>query len=130
MSTEAMAVWPVLSRLQERAQRLEEEMTALRADVEQVAQVFDRPVATYVVDGEKITITEKNLATVRSQLTRPRSDDAVKALALADKIGELRRYLPPEERERLFWENIEAIRTQAIADGTAIDDPMEAVVGD
>jgi len=54
----------------------------------------------------------------------------VKVLALADKIGELRRHLPPEEQKRLFWENIEAIRAQAISDGTAIDDPMEAVVGD
>jgi len=130
MSTEAVAVWPVLSRLQERARRLEEEVAALRADVEEVARAFDRPAATYVVNGEEIIITEKDLATVRAQLTRPRSDKVVKVLALADKIGELRQHLPPEEQERLFWENVEAIRAQAIADGTAIDDPMEAVVGD
>ena len=130
MSVEAVAVWPVLSRLQKRARRLEEETAALRVDVEQITRTLDRPVATYVVDGEKIIVTEKELAAVRSQLTRPRSDKVVQVLALADKISELRRHLPPEKQERLFWENVEAIRAQAIADGTAIDDPMEAVVGD
>lgn len=130
MSGETVAVWPVLSRLLERARRLEEEAAALRADVEEVARAFDRPVAAYVVDGEEVTITEKDMATVRDQLTQPRSDEVVKVLALADRISELRQNLPPEERERLFWENVEAIRAQAVADGRAIDDPMEAVVGD
>jgi alkylation response protein AidB-like acyl-CoA dehydrogenase len=129
MSTEATSLWPVLSRLQERARRLEEEATALRADVEQVTQALDRPVATYIVNGEKIAITEGDVATVRERLTQPRSDEVVKALALADKIGERRRDLPHEEQERLFWKNVEVIRSQAIADGTAIDDPLE-VVGD
>jgi hypothetical protein len=117
-------------QLQERIRLLEEEMAALWGDVEQVTRALDRPVATFVVDGEEITITEKELAIVRDQLTRPRSDEVVKVLALADRIGEQRRHLPPEEHKRLFWENVEAIRAQAIADGTAIDDPMEAVVGD
>jgi septal ring factor EnvC (AmiA/AmiB activator) len=117
-------------QLQERIRLLEEEMAALWGDVEQVTRALDRPVATFVVDGEEITITEKELAIVRDQLTRPRSDEVVKVLALADRIGEQRRHLPPEEQKRLFWENVEAIRAQAIADGTAIDDPMEAVVGD
>ena len=129
MSTEATSLWPALSRLQERARRLEEEATALRADVEQVTHALDRPVATYIVNGEEIAITEGDVVTVRERLTQPRSDEVVKALALADKIGERRRDLPHEEQERLFWENVEAIRAQAIADGTAIDDPLE-VVGD
>jgi len=129
MSTEATSLWPALSRLQERARRLEEEATALRADVEQVTHALDRPVATYIVNGEEIAVTEGDVVTVRERLTQPRSDEVVKALALADKIGERRRDLPHEEQERLFWENVEAIRAQAIADGTAIDDPLE-VVGD
>jgi len=129
MSTEATSLWPALSRLQERARRLEEEVTALRADVEQVTHALDRPVATYIVNGEEIAVTEGDVVTVRERLTQPRSDEVVKALALADKIGERRRDLPHEEQERLFWENVEAIRAQAIADGTAIDDPLE-VVGD
>ena len=129
MSTEATSLWPVLSHLQERARRLEEEAAALRADVEQVTRALDRPVATYVVDGEEIAITEGDVATVRERLTQPRSDEVVRALALADKIGEQRRDLPHEKQERLFWENIEAIRAQAIANGTAIGDPLE-VVGD
>ena len=130
MSIEAVAVWPVSSRLQKRAHRPKEETAALRADVEQMTRTFDRPVATYVVDGENFIITEADVARVKSELLRPHSEEAIHVIALADKIGERRRHLPPEEQERLFWENVEAIRAQAIADGTAIDDPMEAVVGD
>ncbi len=130
MSTEMTALWPILNRLQERARRLEEEAAALRADVEQVAHALDRPVTAYVVDGEEFVITEADVARVKSELLRPHSEEAIHTIALADKIGERRRHLPPEEQERLFRENIKAIRAQAIADGTAIDDPMEAVVGD
>ncbi len=130
MPTEVVTVWPILNRLQEQARRLEKEITALRADVERVAQAFDHPVAVYEVDGEEIVITKADVETVRARLTQPRSDDVIKALALAEKIGELRQHLPSKERERLFWENVKAIRAQAIADGRAIDDPMEAVADD
>ena len=130
MSTEAAALWPALSRLQERARRLEEEAAALRADVEQVTHALDRPVATYVVNGEEIAITEGDVATVRERLIRPHPEEAIRELALADKMAEQHRSIPRDERERRFWENIEAIRAQAIADGTAIDDPLEATIGD
>ena len=136
MSTEAIAEAPtiisVLSQLQERARRLEEEAAALRSDVEQMARRLDTspPVATYVVDGEEFTITEADVERVKSRLLRPHSKEAIYATALADKIGDRRQHLPRAEQERLFWENVEAIRAQAIADGTAIDDPVEAVDGD
>jgi len=130
MSSEVVALWPTLSRLQERTRRLEKEERALRAEVEHMPQALDRPVATYVVDGEEFVITQADVVRVKSELLRPHSEEAIHVVALADKIGERRRHLSPEERERLFWENVEAIRTQAIADGTAIDDPMEAVIGD
>ena len=139
MPTETATVWPTLNRLlerslklQEHARQLEKETAALWADAVQVARAsgVDHPVAIYEVDGEDIVITKADVETVRARLTQPRSDDVIKALALAEKIGELRKHLPPEKQDRLFWENVEAIRAQAIADGTAIDDPMEAVAGD
>jgi hypothetical protein len=130
MSTEAVAVWPVLIRLQERIQRLEEETAALRADVEQVTRVLDRPVATYIVDGEEFTITEADVATVRARLLKPHSEEAVRELALVEKMAERHQSIPRAEREQRFWENIEAIRAEAIARGIAIDDPAEAAVGD
>lgn len=129
---EAIAIMPVLSQLQERARQLEEEAAALRSDVEQMARIVEisSPVAAYIVDGEEFTITEADVARVKSKLLKPHSKEAIHTIALADKIGERRQHLPHEEQERLFWENVEAIRAQAIADGTAIDDPMEAVAGD
>jgi hypothetical protein len=127
---EKTIVCPLLSRLQERAQRLEEEATALRNDVTQMAQALDQPVATYVVDGEEYRLTAREVAAVRDRLIRPRPESVIRELALEYKIAERHRSDPPDERERRFWENIEAIRAQAIANGTAIDDPMEAVSGD
>ena len=130
MSIEAVAVWPVSSRLQKRARRPKEETAALRADVEQMTRTFDRPVATYIVDGEEFVITEADVAAMRARLLRPRSEEAVCELALVDKMAERHRSIPTAERERRFWENVEAIRADAIATGVAIDDPMEAVIGD
>ncbi len=130
MSAEMVAVWPLLNRLQERARLLEEEAVALRTDVVQIVQALERPVASYVVDGKELFITEQDIMAVEARLTRPRSDEVVYALALADKITSLRRPLPPQARERLFWENVEAMRAQAVADGTAVADPVEAVGDD
>jgi hypothetical protein len=130
MSIETAALWPVLSRLQERARRLEEEAAALRADVEQVTRALDRPVAAYVVDGEEFVITEGDVAAVRARLVKPRSEETVRELALIHKMAERDKDLPEEELRRRLWEDIEAIRAEAIAKGVAIDDPMEAVVGD
>ncbi len=128
MSTEMVATMPALSQLQERIRRLEEEAATLRSDVEQMARSLESSpaVATYVVEGEEFTITEADVERVKSKLLRPHSTEAIHATALADKIGERRQHLPHAEQERLFWENVEAIRAQAIADGTAIDNPMEA----
>jgi hypothetical protein len=130
MSTEATALGPILNRLQERARRLEEEIAALRADVEQAARAYSPPVATYVVDGEEFVITEADVAAVRARLVKPHSEETVRELALVNKMAERDKDLPEEEVRRRLWEDIEAIRAEAIAKGIAIDDPMEAVVGD
>lgn len=130
MSAEMVAVWPLLDRMQERARLLEKEAVALRTDIVQIIQALESPVAAYVVDGEELIITEQDIMAVKTRLTRPRSDEVVQALALADKIASLRRPLPLQVRERLFWENVEAMRAQAVADGTAVADPVEAVVDD
>lgn len=117
MSAEMVAVWPLLDRMQARARLLEKEAVALRTDIVQIIQALESPVAAYVVDGEELIITEQDSMAVKTRLTRPRSDEVVQALALADKIASLRRPLPLQVRERLFWENVEAMRTQAVADG-------------
>lgn len=130
MSIDAVALWPTLSRLQERTRRLEKEDAALQANVEKAAYSLDRPVATYVVDGEEFVITKDDVAAVQARLIRPHSEETVHELALVDKMAERHRSIPRAERERRFWENVEAIRAEAIARGVAIDDPMEAVVGD
>jgi len=114
----------------ERLQRLEREAIALRNILERMVEILSQPVAAYEVEGETIIITQGDIAAVRARLTKPRSDEVVQVLALARKLSEKRAFLSPEERERLFWENVEAIRAEAIAQGTAIEDPAEAAIGD
>ena len=130
MADEAIALWPVLSQLQERARRLEQEMAALRADLDQMANILSRPVATYVVDGEEFIITEADVAAVRARLIRPCSDEVAQELALADKLAERDKNLPEAEIRRLLGEEIEAIRAEAVAKGVAVDDPVEVVIDD
>lgn len=130
MSTEAVVAWPMLSHLQERSRRLEKEKAALQANIEEVTRAIDYPVATYIVDGEEFVITEADVVAVRARLTRPCSDEAAQELALADRLAERDKDLPEAEIRRLLAEDIEAIRAEAIAKGIAIDDPMEAVIGD
>jgi len=105
-------------------------MAALRADLDQVANMLSRPVATYVVDGEEFIITEADVATVRARLARPCSYEAVQELALADKLAERDKNLPEAEIRRLLGEEIEAIRAEAVAKGVTVDDPIEAVIDD
>ncbi len=89
-----------------------------------------RPVATYTVDGSEVIVTEADMAAVRTQLTRPHSPVAVRELALAYKLAEQENRLPEEEQDQRFWEDVEAIRAEAIATGTAIDEPAELLTDD
>jgi hypothetical protein len=130
MSQEAVSVVPLLGRLQEHMRRLEAEVAALRADLNRMTLALARPVATYKVNGAQITITEADVEAVRVQLVRPHSQAAVRELALAYKLAEQEKTLPEEEQERHFWENVEAIRAEAIAKGVAVDDPMELIADD
>lgn len=130
MTMDMVAVWPLLERLQRRAQALESEAAALRADVRQVVQALDQVVATCHVDGEEYVITSGDVLAVRERLVKPHSEDAIYLVALSDKVAQRQSQWPVEKQKRHFHETVEAIRAQAIADGTAIDDPMEAVSGD
>ncbi len=130
MSGEAVAVMSILDRLQERARRLEKEAAELRSDLEDVAKALSRPVAVYEIDGERVVITEADVEAVRAQLVRPHPEEAIRELALIHKLAEREKDVPEPEIRRRIAGDIEAIRAEAIAKGLAIDDPMEAVVGD
>jgi len=130
MTMDMVAVWPLLERLQRRAQALESEAAALRADVCQVVQALDRTVATYNVEGEEYVITAGDVLAVRERLVKPHSEEIIRELALANKMAERSQSLSEAERESRFWKNLDAIRAEAIAQGTAIDDPMEALADD
>lgn len=130
MTMDMVAVWPLLERLQQRAQTLENEAAALRADVRQVVQALDRVVATYNVEGEEYVITSGDVLAVRERLIKPHSEETIRELALANKMAKRSQSLSEAERESRFWKNLDAIRAEAIAQGTAIDDPMETLADD
>jgi hypothetical protein len=70
------------------------------------------------------------LAAVRAQMTRPHSASAVQELAQAYKLAKQEAALTEEERDRHFQENIGAIRSEAIAAGTAINEPADILADD
>ena len=100
---------------------------------------------TYV--RRKISRIERELAEVReaidvvleglieqrkrsASLVKPRSLEVQAALEGSRILAEEIKKLPPEEQVARFRRNIEEIRAEAIAKGTAIDDEREATVGD
>jgi hypothetical protein len=58
------------------------------AELGRIAELLSRPVVVYEMEGEIIPITEEDLAVVRAQLVKPRSEEVVRELALAYKIAE------------------------------------------
>ena len=65
-----------------------------------------------------------------ASLVKPRSSEVQTALQRSKILAEAIKKLPPEEQVARFRCNIEEIRAEAIAKGTAIDDEKEAAVGD
>jgi hypothetical protein len=90
----------------------------------------DRSAPAYTLDSSEVNVTEADVAALRAQLTRPHAPSAVRELAQAYKLAEQEGKLVEEERDRGFWENVEAIRLEAIAAGTAIDEPADLLADD
>ncbi|MCX6030331.1 MAG: hypothetical protein NT169_13680 [Chloroflexi bacterium] len=130
MTIDAAVAWPRVNRRQKQVRARKDEAPARSADVGQADQALDRPVATYVMEGEEYVITAGEVVAVRERLARPYSDESLYELIVADKLAERNKRLPKQELRRRLQKTIEAIRAEAIAKGSAIDDPMEAVVGD
>jgi len=61
---------------------------------------------------------------------RPVSLQTLATMARVEDLSQARRHLSAEERVRIFSQNIEQARTDAIRKGIAIDDEREAAVGD
>ncbi len=102
MSNETVAV---LSRLQARVKRLEAELAALRGDLEQAIKNLTKPAAVYEIEGEQIVITEADVEAVWAQLARSHPQEAIRELALINKLAELEKELPEAEIRRLIAED-------------------------
>jgi hypothetical protein len=100
-----------------------------RSDRQSAARA-DRSTPAYLVDSETVKVTEVDVAAAQAQLVRPHSAGAVHELAQAYKLAQQEVALSEEERDKRFRENIEAIRSEAIAAGTAIDEPADALADD
>ena len=110
----------VVDQLWERVARLEQETAEARADLSQVTDWL----------AAESEITDGDLARIRARFVKPRSEELVWRMARAEKLAVRIKCLPPAERRRQFEANVAALRAQAVADGTAIDDPQEAARGD
>ncbi|HFE65895.1 MAG TPA: hypothetical protein ENJ93_01420 [Chloroflexi bacterium] len=122
-----------IQTLQRRAARLEQEAAELRSELAQVVEVLSVPssvIARYVVDDETIEITQADVVEAQKELAKSWTDDVVYELAAAKKLANVLRERPLAEQSRYLFDTVEAIRSAAIADGTAIDTEVEAAIDD
>ena len=104
-----------------RLNRIEEELSALRALLEQVGvQEAEEPVMLPMPDG-----TERPF-----RPNRPVSRETLEGIRRAAQLARELQKLPEEERRARFLENMERARADAIARGIAIEDEREAAIGD
>jgi hypothetical protein len=61
---------------------------------------------------------------------RPVSRQTLATMARVEEMSQGRRHLLAEERTKVFLQNIERARAEAIRKGIAIDDEREAAIGD
>ncbi len=114
-----------MQSLERRAEKLEREAAALRRDLKQVVLDMANPeaiVATYEIGDETIAITQGEVEAVRARLTRPRSENVVREVALAYKVAATLPTLTPEEETEQLLRLFEEFRADALENGTAIDE--------
>lgn len=122
-----------IQTLQFQAERLERDASELRQALAHVAEVLTSPssiVARYVIAGETYEITQAEVEALRTGLARPWPDSSLYELAAVKKVAHTLSDRSAEEQNQYFVATIDAIRTAAIADGTAIDTEAEAAIGD
>lgn len=104
-----------------RLDRIEEELSALRALLEQAGVgEAEEPVMLPMPDG-----TERPF-----RPNRPVSRETLEGIRRAAQLTRELQKLPEEERRALFLKNLERARADAIARGIAIEDEREAAIGD
>ena len=114
-----------MQSLERRAEKLEREAAALRRDLKQVVLDMANPeaiVATYEIGDETIAITQGEVEAVRARLTRPRSENVVREVALAYKVAATLPTLTPEEETEQLLRLFEEFRADALENGAAIDE--------
>lgn len=104
-----------------RLDRIEEELSALRALLEQVAVgETEEPVMLPMPDGSERPFRPN----------RPVSRETLEGIRRAAQLARELQKLPEGERRARFLENMERARADAIARGIAIEDEREAAIGD
>jgi hypothetical protein len=105
--------------MQRRIEHLEEELDKVRTILERVL-VTVPPLIFTMPDGSKRPFRPN----------RPVSLQTLATLVRVDALSQERRHLSADERTKLFLQNIEEARAEAIAKGTAIENEWEAALGD
>lgn len=122
-----------IQTLQHQAERLEQEAAELRQALAHVVEALISPssiVARYVIEGETYEITQADVESVRAKLAKPWRESALYELAAVKKVAKKLRERSPEAQNLYFFKTVEAIRATSLANGTAIDAEIEAVVND
>jgi hypothetical protein len=90
----------------------------------------DRAVSADTFGSMEANVTEADVALLHAQLIGPHKSSAVRELAQAYRLAEQEAALSEEEQARRFRENVEAIRAEAVAAGTTIEEPADLLADD
>lgn len=136
-STIDQTILQKLDLLSEQVKLLTREVASLKSVVhinKQANEQDDPVVATHVEDGITFTVTKSEAAAMRNSLRKKstrRPDDAIHIMVISKKLAAHRHaYYTDAERKQSILETVDAIRADAIADGTAINEDWEAAIDD
>jgi hypothetical protein len=87
-------------------------------------------VATDTIDGQSVSVTQKEVDAIRERMNRPHSEMVLREIALAYKMASLEPVVDSEAESRSLLEVIETARHEAVLDGTAINNEYEAAFDD
>lgn len=122
-----------LQTLQHQAKELERGMADLREELAHVTKAMVNPssvMARYIINGETYEITQADVEAVAAGLLRPHPESAIYELALVKKVAKRRQGLPRDVQFQHFFETVEAVRAEALENGTAIEDDADAAIDD
>jgi len=133
MTLQPVALQATLDAMRERALRLEQEASALRSDLDEMAVLLSWQTTRTVAPDtlRKIVVSEAEVADYRRMVGAQFPDAVLRLVLKAHKAAtRLKQSVRPTEREAAIRAIIDTLNQAATALGLTIPTELEAMIGD